>query len=93
LSAGKITISIRHFLIFVVALAKSIQDEFHAAGYSQLLKDSADVVPDGMFLYFEDLGNFAVLQAVRYKMNHFFLAMGQQGHSIGFAKGKRLYMG
>jgi hypothetical protein len=72
-----------------VTLTKCIQDEFHAAGYSQLLKDPVDVVPYGMFLYFELLSNFTVLQAVRDEMDDFFLAMGQQGHLIGFVKMRR----
>ena len=60
---------------------KHIKDKLDAAGDSQLLEDSVDVIPDGMFLYFESLSDFAVLQAVGDEANHIFLATRQQGHS------------
>ncbi len=73
----------RRSLRALVTLAKGIQDEFDPAGHSQLLEDSVDVVPYGMFLDLELLSNFAILQAVGDEMNHFFFAACQEWHSVG----------
>ena len=63
-----------------------IKDKLDAAGDSQLLEDSVDVVPDGMFLHFKTLSDFAVLQAVGDEADYIFLATGQQGYSFGIIK-------
>jgi hypothetical protein len=76
----------RRSLTVIVTLAKSIQDEFNAAGNSQFLEDPVDIVPYRMFLYLELLGNFAVLQAVGDEMNHIFLASRQERHSVGIGQ-------
>jgi hypothetical protein len=64
-------------------VTKHIKDELDSAGDSQLLEDSVDVVPDGMFLDLQSLSDFAVLQAVGDEADHIFLAAGQQGRSTG----------
>ena len=90
----KVTIAsalpIRRGLGAIVTLAEGIQDELDPAGYTQLLEDPVDVVPDGMFLYVQLLTNFTVLQSVGDEMNHFFLATRQQWHSLGIIYMKRL---
>jgi len=85
--SGGVTIGsalpIRRGLSAIVTLAKSIKDEPDPAGYTQLLEDPVDVVPDGMFLHIKLLSNFAVLQSVGDEMDHIFFATRQQGHSLG----------
>ena len=71
-------------------MIKYIKDELDPAGDSQLLEDSVDVVPDGMFLHLKPLSDFAVLQAVGDEADHIFLATGQQGYSTGIVQMKRL---
>jgi len=60
-----------------IPVTEYIKDELDSAGDSQLLEDSVDVVPDGMFLNFEPLSDFAVLQAVGDETDYIFLATGQ----------------
>jgi hypothetical protein len=55
-------------------LAKCVQDQLDAAGYSQLLKDPVNVVSDGVFLHVECLGNLTVFHAVGDQASHFLLA-------------------
>jgi hypothetical protein len=54
----------RHPLAAAIAMTKHIKDELDAAGDSQLLEDSVNVVSDRMFLHLQPLSDFAVLQAV-----------------------------
>jgi hypothetical protein len=68
-----------HSLTAAVTVAKGIQNEFDPAGHSQLVEDLVDVIPYGMFLYLELLGNFAVLQSVGDEVNHFFLRRVKSG--------------
>jgi len=67
-------------------VTKYIKDELDPAGDSQLLEDSVDVVPDGMFLHLKPLSDFAVLQAVSDQTDYIFFATGQQGYSFGIIK-------
>jgi hypothetical protein len=64
-------------------VAEYIKDKLDSAGDSQLLEDSVDVVPDGMFLHLKPLSDFAVLQAVGDEADYIFLATRQQGRSTG----------
>jgi len=64
-------------------VAKHIKDKLDSAGDAQLLEDSVDIVPDGMFLDLKPLSDFAILQAVGDEADHIFLAAGQQGRSTG----------
>ena len=64
-------------LIAALPVAKHIKDEFDPAGDFQLLEDSVDVVPDGMFRHLKPLSDFAVLQTVGDEADHIFLATGQ----------------
>jgi hypothetical protein len=73
----------RRGLSAMVTLAKSIQDELDPAGYSQLLEDPVDVVPNGMFLYVKLLSDFTVLQSVGDEMVRIFFATREQGHCVG----------
>ena len=66
-------------------MAEDIKDQLDPAGNPQLLENSVDVVPDGMFLHLEPLRDFAVLQAVGDEADYIFLATGQQGCSMGIA--------
>jgi len=71
-------------LIATIPVTKHIhtyKDKFDPAGYSQLLENSVDVIPYGMFLYFELLSDFAVLQAVGDEANHISLATRRPGNS------------
>ena len=70
-------------LLATIPVAKHIKDKLDPAGDSQLLEDSVDVVPDGMFLHLKPLSDFAVLQAVGDEADYIFLAKGQQGCSRG----------
>jgi hypothetical protein len=60
-------------------VTKYVKDELDSAGDSQLLEDSVDVVPDGMFLDLKPLSDFAVLRAVADKTDRIIFATGQQG--------------
>jgi len=86
--SGGVTIGsalpIRRGLSAIVTLAESIQDELDPAGYTQLLEDPVDVVPNGMFLYVKLLSDFTVLQSVGDEMDRIFFATRQQGHCVGF---------
>jgi hypothetical protein len=73
-------------LIATIPVTKHVEDKFDPAGDSQLLEDSVDVVPDGMFLYSKPLSDFAVLQAVGDEADHIFFAARQQGYSFGIIK-------
>ena len=72
-------------LAAAVPVTKHIKDELHAAGDSQLLEDSVDVVPDRMFLYLELLSDFAVLEAVGDEADYIFLTTRQERYSLGVA--------
>ena len=80
-------------LIATIPVTKHVKNKFDSAGHSQLLENSVDVVPYRVFLYFELLSNFAVLQAVGDEANHIFLATCQEWHSVGIAKVERFNMG
>jgi hypothetical protein len=67
-------------------MAECIKKELDSAGDSQLLEDSVDVVPDGMFLHLKPLSDFAVLQAVGDEADYIFLATGQQRYFFGTVK-------
>jgi hypothetical protein len=67
-------------------VTKHIKDELDPAGDTQLLEDSVDIVPDGMFLHLKPLSDFAVLQAVGDEVDYIFLAMGQQRYSFEIIK-------
>ena len=77
-------------LTATIPVTKHIKDKLDSAGDSQLLEDSVDVVPNGMFLHLKPLSNFAVFQAIGDETDHVFLAAGQQGRSMGIAYMKRL---
>jgi len=73
-------------------MAECVKEELDSAGDSQLVEDSVDIVPDGMFLNLKPLSDFAVLQAVGDEADYIFLASGQQGHSRGVVQVKWLDM-
>jgi hypothetical protein len=47
---------------YAIPLAKRIKIQLDTGRYSQFLKDAIEVVSDRMFLHFELLGEFAVLE-------------------------------
>src|SRR5580692_8105733 len=51
-------------LATIFSMAEHIEDKLDPAGHSQFLENSVDVVPDGVFLDFKLLGDFAILQPV-----------------------------
>ena len=63
-------------LTATIPVAKHIKDKLDSAGDPQLLEDSVDVVPDGMFLHLKPLSDFAVLEAVGDEADHIFHAAG-----------------
>jgi hypothetical protein len=86
------SISKCRLLLAAIPVAECIKEELDSAGDSQLVEDSVDIVPDGMFLNLEPLSDFAVLQAVGDEADHIFLARGQQWHSRGVVQVKWLDM-
>ena len=72
----------------LIPVAEGIKDELDSSGNSQLFEDPVDVVPDGMLLHFEPVGDFAVLQAISDEANHVFFPARQQGHSRGACSGE-----
>ena len=73
-------------LTATIAVAKHIKDKLDSAGDTQLLEDSVDVIPDGMFLHLKPLSDFAVFQAVGDEADYIFLAARQQRYSFGTIK-------
>jgi hypothetical protein len=67
-------------LATIFSMAEHIEDKLDPAGHSQFLENSVDVVPDGVFLDFKLLGDFAILQPVGDEMNHFLFAPRQERH-------------
>jgi len=72
-----------YLLVAATPVTEHIKDELDAAGDSQLLEDSVNIIPDRMFLYPEPLSDFAVLHAVGDEADYIFLATRQQRHSVG----------
>ena len=77
-------------LIRGTPVTEHIKDKLDPRGNSQLFEDPVDVVPDGMFLHFKPLGDFAVLQAVGDEANHVFFAARHQRRSLGIRYLNRL---
>jgi len=80
-------------LATIFSMAEHIEDKLDPAGHSQFLENSVDVVPDGVFLDFKLLGDFAILQPVGDEMNHFLFAPRQKRHSFGVVNLKLLCLG
>jgi hypothetical protein len=53
-------------------------DELDAAGDSQLLEDSVNVISDRVFLHLQPLSDFAVLHAVGDEANRQYTARGKR---------------
>jgi len=55
-------------------MTERIENQLNSSRHSKFFEDPIEVVPYRMFLNFKPLSDFAVLQAVGGKMDHFFLA-------------------
>jgi hypothetical protein len=63
-------------LVATIPVTKHIKDEFDAAGDSQLLENSVNVISDRMLLHPEPLSDLTVLHASREKLGYTVLGTG-----------------